>query len=532
MYPFKILNKKKYILLYINAFFYNVCIYAIPIILSDFLTIPFTIEKLTKLIFLIILFKFFERIFNIIWIMKGYSFIEYTKNNLYLSYFKRFSNMNISKINNIHTGYLKKQLDIIIDESGELLDGIMLTLNGFIIGISLFLFQVFSQSKLMFLISIIFIIIIISYNVIITKKNIIFQSTYNEKTSKYNSTLVDFFQNVKIVKNFDSLKYSIDTINKKFDNCKKPLKKVNLFKSLRFDGINGIISIMYIIILLNLLLKMKSGIDVFSYIVFYTFIFNQLSTELNDIAKLFIRYNKFKSANNQIEKLLVEEENQNKITNWNNITLKNIEFKYNNEKNNIIKIPKFSIDKKDKVSIVGESGQGKSTFLSLFCRFYNIKDEDYLLDYEPTNKVPNVAYISQETDLFDLTIKENLCLGKEISNEFLNNYLNDAGLLEWINSLEKGLDTIVGEKGVKLSTGQKQRLNIIRGILLDKDIYILDEPTSNLDSISENKIYDMINKYLKDKTCIIVTHRTKLTQICNKHYYFENKVMIEENKLS
>lgn len=532
MYPFKILNKKQYILLYINAFFYNVCIYAIPIILSNFLTIPFTIEKLTKLIFLIILFKFFERIFNIIWIMKGYTFIEYTKNNLYLSYFKRFSNMNISKINNIHTGYLKKQLDIIIDESGELLDGIMLTLNGFIIGISLFLFQVFSQSKLIFLISIIFIIIIICYNVIITKKNIMFQSTYNEKISKYNSTLVDFFQNIKIVKNFDSLKYSINTINKKFDKCKKPLKKVNLFKSLRFDGINGIISIMYIIILLNLLLKMKSGIDVFSYIVFYTFIFNQLSTELNDIAKLFIRYNKFKSANNQIEELLVEEKTQNKITNWNNITLKNIEFKYNNEKNNIIKIPKFSIDKKDKVSIVGESGQGKSTFLSLFCRFYNIKDEDYLADYKPTNKVPNIAYISQETDLFDLTIRENLCLGKEIPNEFLSNYLNDAGLLEWINSLEKGLDTIVGEKGVKLSTGQKQRLNIIRGILLDKDIYILDEPTSNLDSISENKIYDMINKYLKEKTCIIVTHRTKLIEICNKHYYFKNKVMLEKSNLS
>lgn len=119
-------------------------------------------------------------------------------------------------------------------------------------------------------------------------------------------------------------------------------------------------------------------------------------------------------------------------------------------------------------------------------------------------------------------------LGKKIPDAVLNEYLQDAGLLEWINTLEHGLNTLVGEKGVKLSAGQKQRFNIIRRIFLDKDIYILDEPTSNLDHLSEIKIYDMINKYLKDKTCLIVTHRPKLTEMCNRHYYFENRVMKEK----
>ena len=196
---------------------------------------------------------------------------------------------------------------------------------------------------------------------------------------------------------------------------------------------------------------------------------------------------------------------------------------------NIIKIPYFKVDKKDKVSIMGESGQGKSTFLNLFCRFYKIDDNKYLVNGKESNKAPNVAYISQETDLFDLSIRDNLLLGKNISDKKLNEYLKDAGLLDWINSLEHGLDTIVGEKGIRLSTGQKQRLNIIRGILLDKEIYILDEPTSNLDILSEEKIYDMINKYLNDKTLIIVTHRPKLRDICNKHYYFKDKEMILED---
>ena len=103
----------------------------------------------------------------------------------------------------------------------------------------------------------------------------------------------------------------------------------------------------------------------------------------------------------------------------------------------------------------------------------------------------------------------------------------DAGLMEWYKELPQGLDTIVGEKGVKLSAGQKQRLNIIRGILIDKPLYFFDEPTSNLDSVSEEKITNMIEKYLKNKTYVIVTHRPRLKELCNKHYIFENHMMKE-----
>ena len=87
---------------------------------------------------------------------------------------------------------------------------------------------------------------------------------------------------------------------------------------------------------------------------------------------------------------------------------------------------------------------------------------------------------------------------------------------------------MVGEKGIKLSAGQKQRLNLIRGILIDKDLYFFDEPTSNLDALSEERITNMIEKYLKDKTYVIVTHRPKIKELCNKHYKFENHMMKEQ----
>lgn len=530
MYPFKVLNKKKYTLCFINAFLENLCLYIMPVVLSIFLTTPFTIDKFKWLIILTIVLKILEIFFNILWNTKVEPFLEISKKELQISYFKRICNMSISRINSSHTGYLKKQLDIVCDETVNLLDEIMMTVNGFTVAITIFLIQVYNQSHYMFLICIIFIIIIVIYNIIITKSNVKIQDKYNDENAKYNATSVDFLQNIKIVKNFDALNYATNTMDKKFETVKKPMKKLNVFRSLRSDGINGLVYLMYAIILISLYFKMQNGENVFSYLVFYSSMFSGLNVELKGVASLFIHYNKFKSANNQVEKIIIEEEQQNKIRNWNNITLKDIEFKYNDESKTTIKIPNFSLDKKDKVSIIGESGQGKSTFLSLFCRFYNIDDKNYLTDGTPSPKAPDIAYISQETDLFDLTIKENLCLGKRISNDTLNQYLEDAGLLDWIKSLENGIDTQVGEKGIKLSAGQKQRLNIIRGILLDKEIYILDEPTSNLDIISEDKIYNMIDKYLKDKTCIIVTHRPKLTEMCNKQYYFENKTMFEKRK--
>ena len=127
-----------------------------------------------------------------------------------------------------------------------------------------------------------------------------------------------------------------------------------------------------------------------------------------------------------------------------------------------------------------------------------------------------------------MSIKDNLTLGKNISEKKILEMFEDAGLMEWYSNLDNGLEEVVGEKGVKLSAGQRQRLNIIRGILINKDVYFFDEPTSNLDRESEEKIVNMIDKYLRDKTYIIVTHRDSIKRLCNKHYVFKDYTMLEE----
>jgi len=150
---------------------------------------------------------------------------------------------------------------------------------------------------------------------------------------------------------------------------------------------------------------------------------------------------------------------------------------------------------------------------------YNLKD--FRLD---------IGVVSQEIELFNMSIKDNLCLDKKISDDKIISYLKELELDE-ILMFEDGIYTIVGEKGLKLSTGQKRRINILRSYLMDKNIYILDEPTSNLDKHTEEIVVKFILKYFKDKTLIIATHNEKINDICNKFYSFSNHELKRVNKI-
>lgn len=529
-FPLKILNKKKFILCYIDAFITNLCLYLMPLVLAIFTKEPFTQEKFAYLIISIIGLKIGEIVLNHIWVIYVQRFENKYAKDLQLAYFSRVAKMKPFKLNKVHNGFLKKQIDIISEESIEFMEYVFETVNGFTISIAIFLIQVLNQDINMFYICLIMIAGMVLYNVLISKRYVVFQGEYNNQYSKYNSMYVDFLQNIKTVKRLNATKYANLKNEESFKKVIPKLDKVNLFYSLRSNGITFFVCSMYIIILIDLYFKMKSGQNILSFLLFYSTIFTGLNVELKDLSRLFMHYNKFQAATKQVEKLIGNDKEKNIVKQWDEIEIKDLEFKYDEQNKDSINIPYFKINRGDIISIVGRSGQGKTTFLNIFSRYIEINDENYKIDGEAKEGNLDLGYISQESDLFDLTIRDNLCLGKNIKDEDLMKYMKEAGLEDWINNLENGLDTVVGERGLKLSVGQKQRLNIIRGILLDKDIYILDEPTSNLDKETEKLIISLIQKYLENKTVIIVTHRDEIKQICNKHYEFRNNEMkIEES---
>lgn len=195
------------------------------------------------------------------------------------------------------------------------------------------------------------------------------------------------------------------------------------------------------------------------------------------------------------------------------VVFEHVEFSYEESKK-ILKDISFTLNAGKSIAIVGPSGSGKSTIVNLIPRLYDVDSGSVTFDGIDVRKLDlkflrdQVGVVSQETYLFNGTIRENLLYAKpDATEEAMVEALKKANIWDFIAKQEKGIDTEVGNRGLKLSGGEKQRISIARIILKDPTIFIFDEATSALDSISEKKIQDAIDPIIKSKTSILIAHR-------------------------
>lgn len=218
-----------------------------------------------------------------------------------------------------------------------------------------------------------------------------------------------------------------------------------------------------------------------------------------------------------------DRENVKEFQNINNeITFENVSFEYIKNRP-VLKNLNLHIKKGETLALVGNSGGGKSTIVSLLPRFYDIQkgeikiDGINIKDYSLKSLRDNISVVFQDNFLFSGTIRENILLGKmNATKEELNSAVQSACLSEFINSLEKGLDTQIGERGVLLSGGQKQRVAIARAFIKNAPIVILDEATSALDNKSEAIVQKAIDNLMQDKTVFVIAHRLSTVRNANK----------------
>lgn len=218
-----------------------------------------------------------------------------------------------------------------------------------------------------------------------------------------------------------------------------------------------------------------------------------------------------------------DRENVKEFHNINNeITFENVSFEYIKNRP-VLKNLNLHIKKGETLALVGNSGGGKSTIVSLLPRFYDIQkgeikiDGINIKDYSLKSLRDNISVVFQDNFLFSGTIRENILLGKmNATKEELNSAVQNACLSDFINSLEKGLDTQIGERGVLLSGGQKQRVAIARAFIKNAPIVILDEATSALDNKSEAIVQKAIDNLMQDKTVFVIAHRLSTVRNANK----------------
>lgn len=197
------------------------------------------------------------------------------------------------------------------------------------------------------------------------------------------------------------------------------------------------------------------------------------------------------------------------------ISFKDVKFSYPTRKEvEVLKGLSFEVDKGQKVALVGPSGAGKSTIIQLLSRFYEVADGEIRIDHQPVKDTSiellrrNIGMVPQEVMLFGGTIKENIAYGRpSASEEEINDAAKKANALEFIEKFPEGMQTVVGERGVKLSGGQRQRVAIARAILKDPAILVLDEATSSLDAESEHLVQQALNQLMEGRTTIMIAHR-------------------------
>jgi len=217
----------------------------------------------------------------------------------------------------------------------------------------------------------------------------------------------------------------------------------------------------------------------------------------------------------------------------NKIEVKNLSFAYDDGKN-ILQNINLKIKKGMKVAIVGASGSGKTTLANLLVGLYTFDKGDILYNNCSIKDIgldiirDHVYLVLQNPQMFNDTIRGNLTFGKKIDDQSLLKALDIAQLGSLVESLKDGLDTQIGRNGVKLSGGQRQRVSIARMIVQNANVVILDESTSALDVHTENRLFESLNDYLKDKTTIIIAHRLSTIRKADYIYVLDNGVIEEE----
>ena len=365
-----------------------------------------------------------------------------------------------------------------------------------------------------------------------------------EKSGFLNTHLIELFKNHKLIKIFQREDYESKRTDGHLDQLKEKNIKINtVFVRLSpiMETLTGIM--IAILIFYSGKLALNNEIEIgnfFSFLAAMMLAYQPVRalSNLNMILKQGL------SAANRIlpiidnQNNIIDQEGSQDINITNSeIKFNNINFKYNADEKNILTNVNLNITGGKMTSLVGHSGAGKSTILNLIPRFYDVQSGDIMIDDQSIYKVKikslrdQISLVSQDTTLFDDTIKNNIRYAKDnVSDEEIVTAAKFSYAHEFIDKLPNKYETMIGENGIRLSGGEKQRLSIARAMIKKSPIILLDEATSSLDAETESKIQDALKILTKDRTTIVIAHRLSTILNSDQIYIIDSGNVVANGK--
>ena len=340
----------------------------------------------------------------------------------------------------------------------------------------------------------------------------------DEDVTNYNDLLKDFVNKLLDIRMLNAFSFCSKRLDKSESNiC---IIRNNIKNDLLYEIL---MLVLLLISVLSSILLLKNIAVIFGYVLFFLFMGIKLKKLIYIIVPSIKNIEAYKDNKSMLELYYTDMNTEKYISKWNKVVIKDAKYTYSS--GTTIKIPNFEFDKGDTVSILGAKGMGKSTLLYILSGIYKIDQGYTLVDNIATVSKIDSLYITSNTKLFKLSLRDNLTLGLKMSDEDLIKLINEIDITEWYKGLPEGLDTIMDINYINLPDAVREKINILRCIIL------LDEPTLDLDLDSEKIIANMIKKYWKKKNYIIVAHRPIFTTICKKHYFMKNRELLESEPL-
>lgn len=344
-----------------------------------------------------------------------------------------------------------------------------------------------------------------------------YYTDYQEGLGAISSRISHRFNHIRLMKAFNGEDSEQRAMSYTFDRLTNHFKKIIGLSSIQNTLVNGLMMSFMILLLVVAGMEVSKGSMTMSTLMTFMLYMTQLIDPVTDISESMTELTEFNSVSNRLIDILNLEKEDTQIAEkalvGSNIVINNVNFAYDQE--NVLNGLSVSVESGQHVAIVGPSGSGKSTIFSLLMTYYQDYDGEITIGNSNLSTLSKeqvrniIAYIPQDNTLFHGSIKDNLLYGKNqsVSEERLHEVLKELGLTKVVNDLEKGLDTEISDSGTGLSEGQKQRFNIARALLLEHPIYLLDEVSASLDSVTERLISKAIDKLTAGKTRLTIAHR-------------------------
>lgn len=385
------------------------------------------------------------------------------------------------------------------------------------------------------------IVVLTTITNLLSKKVKIIQKTIVGQTTALAGSTTESLRNIELVKSLGLTKQEVERLNKNtYKILGLELTKVKRIRSISFIQGTLVNTLRQVILFILMWLIFREEMDAGQLVtmqVFSFFIFGPLQ----EIGNILLSYREAEASLNNFSNLMqkapeAEPANPTPLGNIKTLSFNHVTFKHQTAAHKAIDDISFDVKVGETIAFVGPSGSGKSTLMKLLVGlyrpqegniFYNKLDEN-TIHFDDLRK--QIGFVTQDTNLFSGTIKENLMfVNPAATDEELNDVLQKASCTNLISRAEKGLDTMIGEGGLKLSGGEKQRLSIARALLRKPHLLIFDEATSALDSLTEEEITNTIKDISseKEQISILIAHRLSTIMHADRIYVLEKGIVVE-----